>query len=319
VKILITGAAGFLGRYFLEYMMLQGIHDIWYMDKVQHPDGVQMDVADMEAWLDDFDQDVDLVIHMAGPVGGRAVIEGDPMFNADALRLDSVIFRWATRHAKQLIYPSSSAVYAPGAQTGAGRALQEGMFNPADPQWFKPDQMYGFTKLAGEVLAWTSATYGLDVLCIRPFSGYGAGQSLDYPVPSIALRAVRREDPIVIWGNGLQARDFLYVTDLVKWTMAIAGSGTEKSGYRNVNLGNGFPVSFADVARTCAEIIGYEPQIVYDDTKPKGVDRRWADTGRMTRMLGEAGAGYEPVTLREGLTRVIDVLRYTTPPYVIKK
>lgn len=317
MKILVTGASGFLGRYFLEYLMLQNIHDIWHTDKVPHPDGIPMDVADLEAYLDGFDEEVDLVVHMAGPVGGRVTIEGDPLFNADALRLDSVMFRWAVKHAQQVIYPSSSAVYSPQAQTGEGRALQEGMFHAENPNWFKPDQMYGFTKLAGEMLAWTSAIYGLSTLCIRPFSGYGPGQSLDYPVPSIALRALRQEDPIVIWGDGQQARDFVYVTDLVKWTMAIAG--LETPGYQTVNLGSGFPVPFETIAKVCAEIVGYSPKIIYDATKPKGVDKRWSDNGRMTRLLGQAGITGDPVTLREGLTKVIEGLRIRTPSYVVRR
>lgn len=317
MKILVTGAAGFLGRYFLEYLMLQNQHDIWYMDKVQHPDGISMDVEDMESWLNDFDEDVDLAIHMAGPVGGRMTIENDPLFNADALRLDSVFFRWAVKHATKVIYPSSSAVY-PVAEQQLERwgALYEGMFDPAEDRWGRPDEMYGFTKMAGEVLAMKARQYGLETLVIRPFSGYGPGQSLDYPIPSIALRALRREDPLVVWGNGEQKRDPVYVTDLVKRTMAIAGLPLSET----VNIGNSRAWSFAEIARLCAEIVGYQPTILFDDSKPKGVDIRVADIKLQDRLVVEGGGSLtDTVGLADGLANVIQALKYEQTTYVVKK
>lgn len=308
MKVLVTGASGFLGRYFLEYLILQGEHDIWSVDKVPHPDGIPIVVEDMVSFLDDFDEDVDLVIHMAGPVGGRVVIEQDPMFNADALRLDSALFRWAAKHATKVVYPSSSAVYPVDDQAyGMAVPQTEGSFHPDHGQWSRPDEMYGFTKLAGEVLAWTATRYGVSTLVIRPFSGYGPGQSFDYPVPSIVRRAVMRENPIAIWGPPTTQRDFIYVTDIVKMTMALVQQ--DWTGYRTVNLGNGQPIDFATVARVAAQIVGYEPEIEHDLNKPKGVDQRWADTERMQRMLIRAGYEEEPVGLRWGLTQVVEWVR----------
>ena len=300
--VLITGASGFLGSHFLDWFIRSDDDfDLWPMDIKLHPAGLPYDLQDMELWLEDFDIDVDLAIHMAAPVGGREKIEGDPLYNADSLRLDSVFFRWAVKHAKTVVYPSSSAVYGTQLQGTDAHSLHEGMFNAQDPTWLAPDEMYGFTKLAGERLAWAAAKYGLNTLVVRPFSGYGEGQSFEYPVPSIARRAMRREDPIEVWGPGTQKRDFVYVTDLISATMARLEQPVE--GYETMNIGSGFPVSFNDVARICAEIVGYEPEIRNLADKPMGVFNRFADTGRMRRY-------YEPeVRLREGLERVITFIR----------
>jgi UDP-glucose 4-epimerase len=196
-----------------------------------------------------------------------------------------------------VIYPSSSAVYGRALQTDDAGALQEGMFSPQNPNWYAPDEMYGFTKLAGEMLAWKAATYGLDSLCIRPFSGYGEGQSFDYPVPSIARRALLKEDPLTIWGSGHQTRDFIHVSDLVAGTLKRLDYPLK--GYDTMNLGSGHPITFRVVAEIFAELVGYAPAIVTDETKPEGVKRRWADTGRMSFY-------HEPqVRLREGLSRVL--------------
>jgi nucleoside-diphosphate-sugar epimerase len=300
--ILITGASGFLGSHFLDWFIRnEEDFDLWPMDIKPHPAGLPYDLQDMELWLEDFDIDVDIAIHMAAPVGGREKIEGDPLYNADSLRLDSVFFRWAVKHAKTVIYPSSSAVYGVQLQGNDAHSLHEGMFSAKNPTWLAPDEMYGFTKLAGERLAWAAAKYGLNTLVVRPFSGYGEGQSFEYPVPSIARRALHREDPLEVWGPGTQKRDFIHVTDLISATMARLEHPVD--GYEVMNIGSGHATSFNDIARICSEIVGYEPEIKNLVDKPMGVLNRFSDTGRMNRY-------YQPkVSLREGLERVITFIR----------
>jgi nucleoside-diphosphate-sugar epimerase len=307
VRVLITGAAGFLGRNYVRYHLAKG-DEVIGIDNLSNshsywPDELPEDKRYEEDAEVDIEEDfvptdgLDLAYHFAAPVGGREKIEGDPLFNADSLRLDSSFFRWAVKNVKTVVYPSSSAVYGVTFQGKTGQALQEGMFHPSNPNWFAPDEMYGFTKLAGEVLAWKSAAYGLNVLCIRPFSGYGEDQSLEYPVPSIAARVARREDPLTIWGSGLQTRDFIHVSDLVGATISRLDAGVH--GYESMNIGSGRATSFIDVAKALAKIAGYEPTIVTDVTKPEGVQNRWADTARMWRY-------YQPkVSLTDGLTRVL--------------
>jgi nucleoside-diphosphate-sugar epimerase len=157
--------------------------------------------------------------------------------------------------------------------------------------------MYGFTKLVGEMLAWKAAAYGLNTLCIRPFSGYGEGQSFDYPVPSIARRALLREDPLTIWGSGTQSRDFIHVSDIVEGTRRRLEYPLK--GYDTLNLGAGKAVTFKIIAEMCAELVGYAPKIVTDESKPEGVKKRWADVGRMSYYHQSR------VGLREGMKRVL--------------
>lgn len=286
MKVLVTGSSGFLGSWFLDYFLRdQGTspgHDVWGVDIVPHPSGLPMDVQDMEEWLRDFEEDVDLAIHLAAPVGGRMKIEFDPMFNADAFRLDSVFFRWAVRHAKLAIYPSSSAIYPASLQGSLNpMLLHEGHISVANPNWGAPDELYGFSKLAGEMMAYKAATkHGLPVLCIRPFSGYGPGQSFDYPVPSILARAIAREDPLTVWG-GSQTRDFVFVTDIVEATMARVAAGV--SGFEVMNISSGIGVSFPEIAQLAAKAVGYEPAVVTDPSKPVGVMHRRGDPQRMLR------------------------------------
>lgn len=304
MRVLITGAAGFLGRKFLEHHKTQNdqVFAVDDFSNAQPLPGFPVMQADAGVFLHDFDVRVDLAYHFAAPVGGRLKIEGDPLFNADSLRLDSEFFRWAVKFATTAVYPSSSAVYGVDLQTGSGSALAEGMFDPADTKWLAPDEMYGFTKMAGEVLAYKAASYGLNTLCIRPFSGYGGTQSLQYPIPSICLRALRGEDPLVVWGSGTQARDFVHVDDLVGATEAALKKGV--FGYETLNIGSGVPTSFVAIARMASEIMNYGPVIDTDGSKPQGVQTRYADVTKMKKV-------YTPtITLKDGLTEVLEALAH---------
>lgn len=309
MKVLITGAAGFLGRWFMEHHLAAG-------DKV-------LGVDDMSAkhalWADGHmiqedagvyfargaDTYFDRAYHFAAPVGGRLKIEGDPLFNADALRLDAAFFRWAIGCAKMAVYPSSSAVYGTQLQRrGTNQQLHEGMFHPSQPTWMAPDELYGLTKLVGETLAWKASQYGLTTLCIRPFSGYGEGQPEDYPITAICRRAIAREDPLIVWGSGQQKRDFVHASDIVGAVDArLKGIAV---GYNTMNIGTGRGTNFIDIAKAAAKIVGYEPEIVTDPTKPEGVGNRRSDTAR-------SAFYYEPkVVLWDGLTRVINWLEATS-------
>lgn len=305
MRVLITGAAGFLGRHFLAHHLAEG-DSITVVDDLSSAGAYWLDgdyvrrPYDFGAFVREDWGRFDRAYHFAAPVGGRLKIEGDPLYNADSLRLDQAFFRWARQFADVAVYPSSSAVYGVDFQRDSGMPLAEAMFNPADPSWPAPDELYGFTKLAGEVLAYKTQHYGLPTLVLRPFSGYGEGQSDEYPVTAICKRALAREEPLVVWGSGHQQRDFIHVSDIVGATLAILDSGVR--GYVPVNLGSGVPISFVEVARVAASIVGYSPEIVTDPSKPEGVHARFADIRRMGRF-------YQPtVSLHAGLTRVIEHL-----------
>ena len=235
---------------------------------------------------------------------GGSRSSSDPLFNADSLRLDSLFFRWSVKHVTTAVYPSSSAVYGTEFQKGGAGPMSESLFTPSTLTWHRPDEMYGFTKLAGEVLAWRSADYGLNVLCIRPFSGYGDDQSLEYPIPSIAARVARREDPLTIWGSGTQTRDFVHVADVIGATSARIEAGIH--GYQTMNIGSGVPVSFFEVARILARSAGYKPELVADATKPQGVMNRWADITKMNQYYH-----LDRVPLVNGLEEILRVQEET--------
>lgn len=257
----------------------------------QNPNWVQ------ETYGLEFDKFED-VFHFAAIVGGRAVIDGDPMMVALDLAIDAEFFFWICRYQPaRVLYPSSSAAYPVNLQTEAGAiALEESDidFNNMG----QPDMTYGWSKLTGEYLAKIAAGhYGVKVTCIRPFSGYGEDQDLTYPIPAIAQRVARREDPIEVWGSGKQGRDFVHIEDVMDCIFVAMDKIHDGTA---INIGMGRLTSFLEIIEVLSRIAGYEPAIKPLLDKPVGVHSRYCNMDFVKETLGWEAK----ITMEEGMRRV---------------
>ena len=284
MKALVTGSSGFIGRHFLRRL--------W-------ADGWDVDHCDVQAGQDAIDMfrlsrtRYDLVVHAAANVGGRAKIDGDPLWIAHNLAIDEACFRHAVRTRSRVLYFSSSASYPTLLQQrGATRPLGEEMW-PGN--LFAADASYGAVKVMGEFLAEQATAYGVPVHIVRPFSGYGEDQSLDYPFPSFIDRAKRRADPFDVWGDGTQVRDWIHVDDVVEACLRIYA----EDYLEPVNLCTGVPTSFLELAAAVTAAAGYSPEVRTNPTAPTGVHYRVGDPTRMAQF-------WEPrVSLAEGIRRAL--------------
>lgn len=241
------------------------------------------------------------VYHFAAIVGGRSKIDGDPMAVALDLAIDAELFYWAVQHKPdRILYPSSSAAYPISLQTSeAAIALKESdiQFGGALGQ---PDMTYGWSKLTGEYLAQIAAKYyGLKVACVRPFSGYGEDQDLSYPIPAIAARAAKKEDPFEVWGSGYQGRDFVHIEDCIDCILLAINHIHDGSA---INIGFGKLTTFREIIDLFCEFAGYQPTIKPLLDKPVGVHSRYADMTYVNNQFG----WYPKISLREGMKRVYD-------------
>ncbi|WP_030248295.1 NAD-dependent epimerase/dehydratase family protein [Streptomyces sp. NRRL S-455] len=298
-RALVTGDRGFLGRHFKAELRRRG-YEVHGLDVKASP------AQDCRLFFRECLSKGsvpglwDLVVHCAAVVGGRATIDGDPLATAESLSIDAEMFRWAAvARPGRVLYFSSSAAYPVAYQTGTwrGETLRE------DDLWLSrtvgmPDQVYGWTKVTGELLAARLRDSGVPVTVVRPFSGYGEDQDDTYPFRAILGRVLRREDPLEVWGTGEQVRDWIHVDDLVAGALAVAESGTEDP----VNLCTGRATSFLDLARMMADVAEYSPEIKPLADKPAGVAYRVGDPARMRRF-------YEPkVDLMDGILRALNVI-----------
>ncbi|KGE86621.1 MAG: NAD-dependent epimerase/dehydratase family protein [Flavobacteriaceae bacterium] len=253
-------------------------------------------------WGLDIDRFAD-VYHFAAIVGGRAMIDGDPIQVALDLSIDAEFFYWVSRHQpERVLYPSSSAAYPIDLQT-KDNAIQLKESDIDFTRMGQPDMTYGWTKLTGEFLAQITAKhYGVRIACIRPFSGYGEDQDYSYPTPAIARRAVFKEAPFEVWGSGHQGRDFVHIDDVLD---AIAVAMDKIHDGRAINIGQGILTSFRDLISIFTEFAGYNPEIKPLLDKPVGVHSRYCDMSWVKDNLG-----WEPkISIKEGMRRVYEAVK----------
>lgn len=316
MKALITGGCGFVGRHFAKELLdhdyavtivddlSTGLKiDAWPLDlKPARNQHLSFYEEDLRNYMVHQQPDFDLIIHCAAVVGGRLLIEKDPLQVATDLAIDAMFFHWLTsfrKKATKIIYFSSSAAYPIAWQTKTyHKPLSEELINVNRIQHV-PDMTYGWSKLTGEMLSQLAVkNYGLDVVIYRPFSGYGEDQALTYPFPSIMKRVAQKENPISIWGSGDQERDFIHIDDIVN---AVMLSYQEMEPGTALNLGTGKGISFKDLATLACHIAGHKATIVSQPSQPEGVFSRVADCKRMF-------AYYRPtITLDEGIRRALKV------------
>ncbi|HEY9370051.1 NAD(P)-dependent oxidoreductase [Streptomyces sp.] len=287
MKVLITGAAGFIGRHLAAALDCEG-HDVIRIDTVWQSDALTL--------FRHSDARFDLVAHCAAVAPHRSAIDSSPLtVGAGCLELDAAMFRWALRTKPgRVIYFSSSAAY-PIALQQAGMAvrLREGNIDLDRPE--QPDAIYGWLKLTGEHLARRYREQDGTVTVLRPFSGYGEDQGADFPFGAFQERARRGEDPFAIWGDGTQVRDWVHVDDVVGATLAAAREGVDGP----VNIGTGVPTSMTSLAAEFCRQQGYEPEFGYRRDAPSGVAYRVCDPTALNGF-------YTPkVSVEEGVRRAL--------------
>lgn len=319
-KILITGAAGFVGRHFVRHFLNVGdeVHAVDCIAPltggIDPADGWPLfeprDFSNFKFFREDCrvffkraqDTDYDYCLHLAAMVGGRAMIESNPIAVADDLSIDAEYWQWAkkARPAKTLCF-SSSAAYPIKFQRESGfQLLREDMISFGDDIGM-PDMSYGWAKVTCEYLALLAyEKHGLRSVCYRPFSGYGEDQDDSYPFPSICKRALSNKGAKVleVWGNGAQMRDFIHIDDCVTVVVATMDRIDDASA---LNLSTGIYTSFIDFARLAAELCGYSPEVRGMSDKPSGVYARGGDTKKQ-KMLGAAYS----IDFASGIRRALD-------------
>jgi len=245
----------------------------------------------------------DSVFALASVVGGRAKIDGDPIGVGIDLAIDALFFLWLVRNRErvgQVLYASSSAAYPVNLQKSEGHvALREEMIDFASGELGQPDMTYGWSKLTGEYLSRLAAThYGVRIACVRPFSGYGEDQDLTYPVPAIAYRVARGDDPVRVWGTGEQGRDFVHIDDCITAMLRVIETVHDGSA---VNIGTGRLTSFLEAAALFVRLAGRTAKVQPMVGQPVGVQSRYCDPSYSEQLLG-----WRPqISLEEGFGRVL--------------
>src|SRR3954466_1191880 len=304
--ILLTGIAGFIGSHVAESLLdsgwpvrgVQAFNDTYSAPQKRDNIAVASRSPQLELVTGDLARDdlrglldgVDAVVHLAGEPGVPAswgtafgtYVERNVIATQRLLEAATAV------GVRRFVYASSSSVYGP-----EDRPLVETVLP-------RPLSPYGATKLAGEVLVGAYAQQrGLSTVALRYFSVFGPRQRPDMATHRF-LEAMLAQRPLQVYGDGRQARDFTYVTDIVAATCAALTRPVPAGAVLNVARGE--PVQVRELIAMLAEELGVQPRI----------EHRPERAGDTTRTDGCANAarevlGWAPVIdLHDGLRRQVE-------------
>ncbi len=234
----------------------------------------------------------DAVVNLAARAGVRASME-DPLVYLDTNARGTLLLLEAMKKAgtRKLVLASTSSLYA-----GQSMPFTEDL--PVNT----PVSPYAATKKSAEVLAYTyHFLYGTDVSVLRYFTVYGPAGRPDMSLFRFTLW-ISEGRPLQLYGDGTQSRDFTYVDDIARGTVA----ALQPLGYEIINLGGGEnPVSLNEVIHQLEELTGEKAEIEYRDSFRADVPSTWAKIEKAREQLG-----WQPeTTLAEGLRACVDWYR----------
>lgn len=307
-KIIITGGAGFIGSHIAEALATDG-HEIMIIDnlddyyspilKKKNVDCVlksgdatliQGDVTDIDFIRTIIDKDTEYVFHEAAQAGVRISVENPfKPNNVNVLGTLNVLQASLEADVERVINASSSSVYG---------KVEYLPFDEKHPT--QPVSPYGVSKLAAEHYCRVFyEVYGLATVSLRYFTVYGPRMRPDLAI-SIFTGKMLNNEPITIFGDGEQTRDFTYIEDIVNVNMKLLEA--KKVDGRIMNIGSGNRISVNDLVKYLKEVIGSFSVVNYTDVQKGDAAHTLADVGLTKELLG-----YEPsIGIEEGLKNFVE-------------
>ena len=302
---LITGVAGFIGLNLAEALLDRG-YEVRGVDTFvtgrraniesfrDHPEFTfrEVDIRDGEA-LESAMRGTDIVFHQAAAVSVEGSVK-DPITTSDTNCVGTATVLDAARRVDvdTVVVASSAALY------GSSGDLPKVESMPS-----APESPYGLSKQYTEELAiQASELYELDTVALRYFNVFGPRQDPhgEYAavIPAFINRLLDGEQP-VIYGDGEQTRDFVFVEDVVRANIAAAESDVSATV---CNIARGAQTSINELAETLIDLLAVDLEPIHDDPRPGDIRHSYADISRARDRLG-----YEPqVSFRAGLERTIE-------------
>lgn len=311
-RVLVTGAAGFIGSNLVDQLLAQGREvvgldnfDPYYAEAEKQRNLasaldharfrlVRGDIRDPEALRRAFGSGgVEGVVHLAALAGVRPSLERPADYADVNVRGSAAVLDAAARTGlPRFVFASSSSVY--GERRG-------GPFQEADPA-VEPISPYAATKRAGELLAHAfHRAQGLSVTCARIFTAYGPRQRPDLAVRRFA-ECMLRGDSVPVYGDGGSLRDFTYVDDLVEGLLLALDRDL---GFAVLNFGAGRTVTVLELVKQLEQALGIDARIEWRARETGDVTCTWADVSAARAALGWSAR----VPFETGIERFVAGLR----------
>ena len=311
MKILVTGAAGFIGSS-LAHVLLDSGYEVVGFDNFNDYYDIALKMARSQrlesregytlvrGCLEDYSalssifetHQIDLVCHLAAQAGVRYSLKNPFVYEQSNLAGHLNILECCRHHSiSRLVYASSSSVY------GGNQKVPFSEDDPVD----RPVSFYAATKRANELMAHTyTHLYGLQTIGLRFFTVYGPWGRPDMAYWLFA-DAMLKNRSIKVFNHGNMKRDFTYIDDIVKGIVAALFS-EKLEPYEIFNLGNNTPERLMDMIGFLGEALGVEPQMEMLPMQLGDVPMTYADIEKATAKLN-----YQPtVSLKVGLGHFVD-------------
>ncbi|MBA3750884.1 MAG: GDP-mannose 4,6-dehydratase [Nitrosopumilus sp.] len=291
MKILITGAAGFLGSHLAEKYVNEG-HVIYGLDNLLNGNlnnirtllhrknfkFIHDDVRKQEIYHK-LPNDIDAIIHLAAQIHvDRSIVNPAETFNINVDGTMKILEFSRMNDVSKILFASTSEIY------GSAKYVPMNEEHPLAAQ-----HPYGVSKIAADRLCYTyNETYDLGVDIIRCFNLYGPRQkdSGYGGVIAIFFNRVLQNKPPIIYGDGKQSRDYMYVDDAVDAYDKVLKS-TSNPGKYGINFGSGTEISINEIAELILKYAATDKNLkpIYVDPRPTEVQRLYADISKANKLL----------------------------------
>lgn len=303
-NVLVTGGTGLIGRPLVELLLQAGanVRVVSLDDESRCPKGAEFLRGNLMHW--DFCQkvakDIDYVFHLAGVKGSPAMTSKKPASFFVPIILFNTNMMEAGRQAgvKRYLYTSSIGVYSPA------EVFYEDDVWKTFPS--ENDKFAGWAKRMGELQAEAyKIEYGWhNIAIVRPANVYGPYDNFDpntaMVIPSLIKRALDGENPLIVWGDGSQIRDFIHARDVARGMLL----SLENITGQPINLGSGVGVTIREIVEIIVNNMKIKPEVVWDTSKPSGDKKRVMDISRAKAI------GFQPVvSIEEGIKEAMDWYR----------
>jgi UDP-glucose 4-epimerase len=296
MKALVTGGAGFIGSNIVRLLVDEG-HDVIVLDNLASGYRVNLDPFPKVEFVEGDVRDatlvqrvmegVEVVFHLAASVGNKRSIE-HPIDDSEINVIGTLRVLEAARRAgaRKIVFSSSAGIF------GELKILPIREDHPCEP-----DSPYGASKLCAEKLCLAySKLYDLEAVCLRYFNVYGVNQRYDAygnVIPIFAHRLLH-DEPLIIFGDGEQTRDFVSVRDVARANYRAAMTRGVSGAF---NIASGTRITINALAAMMGQASGLKPIIHYGPPRPGDVRHSLAELS-----AARTAFGYEPgVELDEGL------------------
>ncbi len=309
-SVLVTGGTGFIGSHLVDRLLDAGasvrvigrckkrlFDRIGY--KADEVDFVEGDLSIREDAQKGC-KGMEAVFHLAGKLAGVGWNSAHPgtMFTENTLFGLHMLDAAAKQEVERYLCVSSACIYSGDCEVPTFE--KDGFFDDPDAANFG----YGWAKRTMEIQARAYANeFDMKIGIIRPYNGYGPRDDFEWEtshvIPALIRKVIERQNPINVWGDGLQTRSFFYVSDFVEGLLL----GLEKYPAGDpINIGTNEETTIKDLIQKIIQISGHNVNVEFDTTKPRGQARRNGDFKKAEKILGFKAT----VSLDEGLQKTIE-------------